>query len=55
MPLIYRNYYDAYFISIIELYGLPQTPHGCRHTFISMMVKANVNPIVVKMIVGHAY
>lgn len=53
MPLIYRNYYDAYFMPIMELYGLHQTPHCCRHTFISMMVKANVNPTVVKMIVGH--
>lgn len=52
-PLIYRNYYDSYFIPLMDQIGSKQTPHACRHTFISLLAEANVNPTYSKMIVGH--
>lgn len=52
-PFKYRNYYDSYFLPLIEQLGLDQTPHCCRHTFISLLAEANISPTYSKMIVGH--
>lgn len=49
----YRNYYDSYFVPLMERLGLSQTPHCCRHTCISLLAEAKVSPTYSKMIVGH--
>ena len=50
----YSNYYDSYFTPLMEQLGYSQTPHCCRHTCISMMADANIEPTIIKKIVGHS-
>lgn len=50
----YRNYYDAYFIPIMEELNMNHTPHCCRHTCISMLAEAGVDQTAIKKIVGHS-
>ena len=38
----------------MEQLSMTQTPHCCRHTCISMMVEAGVEPTMIKKIVGHS-
>ena len=49
----YRNYYDSYFLPLMDNLGLSQTPHCCRHTSISMLAEAKVDQTTIKKIVGH--
>ena len=49
----YRNYYDSYFVPLMENLGYTQTPHCSRHTCITMLKEANVNETIIKKIVGH--
>jgi integrase len=53
---LYRNYYDSYWKPVIENLGINQevTPHFCRHTCISMLAEAKVEPTTIKTIVGHS-
>ena len=50
----YRNYYDSYFIPLMENLGFDKTTHCCRHTCISMLAEAHVDQTIIKKIVGHA-
>ncbi len=50
----YRNYYDSYFLPLMNNLGLSQTPHCCRHTCISMLAEAKVDQTTIKKIVGHS-
>lgn len=50
----YRNYYDSYFVPLMENLGLTQTPHCCRHTCISLLAEAKVDQTTIKKIVGHS-
>ena len=50
---IYRNYYDSYRSSLVEVLSIDHTPHCTRHTCISMLTVAGVNDKVIKKIVGH--
>lgn len=50
---LYRNYFDAYFLPIMRIHNMNQRPHYSRHTFITMMVKKDISPTIIKMIVGH--
>lgn len=52
-PLIYRNYYDSYFVPLMDRLGFNQTPHCCRHTFISLLAEAKVSATYSKLIIGH--
>lgn len=52
-PFKYRNYYDSYFQPIMEQFNLTQTPHCCRHTFVSLLAEAQVSQTYNKLIVGH--
>ena len=52
-PLVYSNYRDTYFDPIMQYHGFHYTPHCCRHTFVSLMMKSNINPTIIKQIVGH--
>lgn len=49
----YRNYYDSYWIPLIEQIGMQHRPHDTRHTCISLLVAAGVDDRLVKKIVGH--
>lgn len=50
----YRNYYDAYWIPILEPIGLSKfTPHCTRHTCISLLAEAKVDQTSIKLIVTH--
>lgn len=50
----YRNYYDSYFLPILNQIGIDRTPHCCRHTCISMLAEAGVDQTIIKKIVGHS-
>lgn len=50
----YRNYYDSYWMPLISNLGLDHTPHDTRHTCISMLAEAHVDPTMIKKIVGHS-
>ena len=50
----YRNYYDSYFIPLMDQLGYTQTPHCTRHTCISMLAEAHVDQTMIKKIVGHS-
>ena len=49
----YRNYYDSYWIPLIEAVGMSHRPHDTRHTCISMLTVAGVSDKIIKKIVGH--
>lgn len=49
----YRNYYDSYWMPLIEVLNMKHTPHETRHTCISMLTVAGVSDKVIKKIVGH--
>lgn len=51
---LYRNYYDSYFMPYMKELDLPHKPHDARHTCISMLAEAKVEPTTIKKIVGHA-
>lgn len=53
-PFTYQNYKDAYFTPLLQQLNIQHLPHDTRHTCISMLAAANVNPTVIKKIVGHA-
>ena len=50
---IYRNYYDSYRSSLVEVLSIDHTPHCTRHTCISMLAVAGADDKVIKKIVGH--
>ena len=50
----YRNYYDSYWFPLVSNLGFDHTPHDTRHTCISMLAEAHVDPTMIKKIVGHA-
>lgn len=49
----YRNYYDSYWLPLMESVGMSHRPHDTRHTCISMLTVAGVSDKVIKKIVGH--
>ena len=49
----YRNYYDSYWLPLVEVLNINHTPHCTRHTCISMLTVAGVDDKVIKKIVGH--
>lgn len=50
----YRNYYDSYWTPVMELIGCSHKPHDTRHTCVSMMTTKEVNPTLIKKIIGHS-
>lgn len=52
-PFLYRNYYDSYWIQILEPLDMTYRPHMARHTFITLMAEARVDQTTIKKIVGH--
>lgn len=49
----YRNYYDSYWIPLVDQMGIAHTPHCTRHTCVSLLAAAGVDERLVKKIVGH--
>lgn len=49
----YRNYYDSYWMPLIEALGMKHRPHDTRHTCVSMLTVAGVSDKYIKKIVGH--
>lgn len=47
------NYRDRYFYPFLEKLGINHTPHECRHTTASLLVRSNVLPELAKYILGH--
>ena len=50
----YDNYYDSYWQPLFEQLDMDHKPHDTRHTCISMLADAHVDPTMIKKIVGHA-
>lgn len=51
-PVIYRTYQD-YFKKEMSHLHMEHRIHDTRHTCISLLAQANVNPTIIKTIVGH--
>ena len=49
----YRNYYDSYWIPLMQQMNMEHTPHEARHTCVSLLADAGVDERMVKKIVGH--
>lgn len=50
---LYRNYYDSYWMPLMEQMGLSHRPHDTRHTCVSLLANAGVDERMIKKIVGH--
>ena len=50
----YRNYYDSYWFPLMEQIGFEHKPHETRHTCITLLAEAHVDPTMIKKIVGHS-
>lgn len=50
---LYRNFYDSYWVNILEPLDIKRKPHDARHTCISLLAKARVDQTTIKKIVGH--
>ena len=50
---LYRNYYDSYWKPFMNHMMLTHRPHDTRHTCISLLTTAGVDPRIIKQIVGH--
>lgn len=50
----YRNYYDSYWTMVVKELNIEHTPHDTRHTCISLLATAKVEPTTIKKIVGHS-
>lgn len=51
---LYRNYKDSYWFPLMEALGMKHQPHDTRHTCISLLTEAHVEPTMIKKIVGHS-
>ena len=52
-PFTYRNYYDSYWLPLMNALSLDHRPHDTRHTCISMLTGAKVDERFIQKIVGH--
>lgn len=53
--MTYANYRDSYWDQIMNKLGINKeiTPHNSRKTCVSLLTKAKVQPILIKLIIGH--
>lgn len=49
----YSNFLNAYWRGVLEPLGWTHTPHHNRHTCVTLLTEARVEPTFIKMIVGH--
>jgi integrase len=53
-PFTYRNYYDSYWIPLMNGLSLDRyTPHCTRYTCVSLLTEAGVDERIIQKIVGH--
>lgn len=51
----YKKFCNEYYYPALEEFGLPRfTPHTTRHTFGSMMAKAEASTLAIQKIIGHS-
>ena len=50
----YYRYMETYWTPLMKELNMKHLPHDTRHTTVSMLVKAEVNPTIIKRIVGHS-
>ena len=50
----YSNYRREKFDNAMEKLQMDHRPHDARHTFATLMDKANANKLCIKRIMGHA-
>ncbi|MCF0140558.1 MAG: site-specific integrase [Mogibacterium sp.] len=53
-PFGYDKFYKNRYMPVMKTLGINKTPHCCRHTTSSMLTLADVNPTIIKKIVGHS-
>lgn len=54
-PIRLRRYRETMYRTALETVGIQQlNPHCCRHTFASMMAEAEIDPVFIQQIIGHA-
>ena len=51
---VYSTYMRYYWESLMKELNFDHLPHDTRHTTISLLARAEVNPTIIKRIVGHA-
>jgi len=52
--LVDSNFRKSYWKPLMINYNMNYIPHETRHTCISLLAMANINPLIIKKIVGHA-
>lgn len=52
--LTFDNYYKQFWLPLMPKLNMTHFPHDARHTTISMLAEHNVNPTIIKQIVGHS-
>lgn len=50
----YQKFIQKIWLPSLELLGASHKPHDTRHTCVSMLANANVNPTIIKKIIGHS-
>jgi integrase len=48
-----NNLRAVYFVKLLSQLGMDHLPHDTRHTFVSLLVKAGVDKVLIQRIVGH--
>lgn len=51
--LVYDNFKRRYWLPLMQEMNMSHTPHETRHTFISIATSKNINPTLIKKMVGH--
>jgi site-specific recombinase XerD len=51
--MTYRNYYDTYWIPLMDELSFKHRPHDTRHTCVSLLTEAGIDERIIKKIVGH--
>lgn len=51
--MTYDNFKRRYWMPLMQELGIEHTIHETRHTFISLATAKNINPTLIKKIVGH--
>lgn len=49
----YRNYYDSYWMPLVDALKMSHRPHDTRHTCISLLTQEGVDERIIRKIVGH--
>lgn len=52
--LSFHSFYESYWNPLMAELQLEHFPHDTRHTTVSLLAEKNINPTIIKRIVGHA-